>query len=1253
MTLVTVSGLPKNTGENAIAPDGLTIEEGSTVVTVDAYLLNTNYAKEDGVASLYKDEDGNQVYGIKKLSVDAKSGYTLALNEDVDQPEEDEMGRTWTFGSKTKSKKVGRETVATTEGTGTITLDLATSDGWKVDDSTKGASKTINYVAATSTNYLTISGLTTAFYKDDELNPDYELEKDEDKKYTGNILYVGGDDTEADADTDEEETKVYALKIDDEAKTVTLNESVFGSGKISIKNNTKATGETYALALDANYAVHDVEEPYWKITSAGKATLIGGKTEGYELDGKGGIAYTKAKETTLATITIKGYYEGKKVAIGETEIKDLAARLDEATQAAVKGEDGKYVIKLDSNILDGTNVESFTLDSKSDYKFELVTDSETESDNVAVYGAVEGSESWTVTPKSAKEADADKAKGTATYGATMQEGYDLSADGKTVTFKEEPKSVLFTLSGLDTSKKVTELTEMLNSGNVEITVDDGEEEEGDADATTVPMIQVVDKKVIINSTDPFGTNKISVDKNSGYTLNVDAVADADSEEFGWVYNTKKKTWDYQNGTTGGYALDAKGNGISASYTAAKANSALAAISGLSSDANLEDLVPGQTNRIVITSEMLENLASDKTTSISLTSDKYKLSLDTGVSRASSDYNGWTANGKGSATLTRNITAGWELATGSKVINYTADKENDTVVTLSGLNKEFDDELGDDQISIDDNGVITIKDEDILTTSSVSVKAAVKGETYTLALGDDITTAETEGVMGVTAWVNSKGTASLKTYNKAHYEYNETKNTIDYVKETTGTTAATIKGLAKETEEDINEYIHIDTVNNVITIDDAALAGANVTLTNTKANASKGIEGTNYKLDLKEDQKLRYNIGGFSTSGKSSVVLNAVVGNATGGYTVDSTGTKLTYTAAEDKKGNATSKTLATISGVSGTAGLSYESVDDEGDSNVIIVTEDALNKAKITLKSDDYTFQFTDVVGDIDEVVATVKSGTATINGVVGDSYSLSDDKMTINYTAGTKEGKVTALATVKGLDKSKDNAATDDDVTVDDGDRVVSFEDSSKLTTKVTVDSAYGFSFEFGEDYGNATITGGKNVDVISAEGSNLLINTSTGNDFVTFGESHSGNTFTYKVGDGNDTIENFDAGTDKITLATAGSLVTVVGSGEDAIVSITDKKRTAKTAGTITLTGMAGKTIDVGGSKYEAKVTTTPDETEDADLASSSDKIADNYFDASPQLGEILGTSYDAISADNFSATPDYTKLAQQQTVVYGTKK
>lgn len=1278
VTYVTVTGLSKAT-DAVTGVDGLSVS--GNVVTVSQDLL------ESGSDTLIKAnaKTGTEARtGVKKLTIGAKENYTFAFDDDVEVPEDDEEGRAWTFDSGSKTKNGD----TTYTGKGTAVLSIGTSDGWAIDTSTKGASKTINYVAEKTTTFVTLSGLTTNFVDSltGDLDADFKLEA-ENGVYTGNILYTGGsDDDDSSADT----AKVYALKVtdgDNGNKVITLNESVFGGKKITVKSNNKVTGETYKLALDKDYSVKDVETPEWSVTSAGKATLIGGKTAGYVLNEKtGAIDYTAAKPTTLATITLKGYINDKnKVAISNEDIAELEAALNAAT-TFTKDDNGSITggkVTLDSSILtSNANITSMAFAAKDNYTFELVDEEDDETNGVGVYKEADADPVWIVTPKSNKEADADKPKGTASYSATMQEGYQLSSDSKTVTFKEGGKTTLFTLSGLDTGKTVTDLTAALKGTST------GEDVAAD---TTTPAVSVSGTTVTINDSSIFGTNKISLGKKDGYTLNVSSIADAELADAQWNIDTAKGTATYYKGTSGGWALD-KNSTISASYVKPTTKTTIATVTGLKKKTSFADptiTTVGSTSRIVLTQDMLD------TTQVKLSdTTDYKLML-LGVAGATASNEAWTIS-KGTATYSRDVSQGWAISDDLMSVSYSAGVANQKVVTVKGLNSTLT-ELGEDDIKVDGTNIIL--SNAVLNNANVSATSGIKGTTYTLKLGGDVATS----TVNTTEWVNSKGTATYKTYDKGYYTEDNAKGTITYNKEKNAVTNATIKGLNTTVSgSDIDQYIHIDDATKVITIDEEALVAEPTAKTVVTLATVRG--GTAYKLALQDEKTVTDEDGGetiISAQGVvyddpdfvevknnkdvvTSVILSADV--STAGYEVDSTGLKLTYVPKEvSVKGGgsaANSVTLATVSGVTTRSGLSYEAVEEEVDDgeggtetvykNVINVSKEALGKSKVTLgKNDDYTFRLVD---DVDTVSAfeaelsdeklSVKGTTATLNGVVSPTYSISADAKTINYKAGTADGKTTPLATIKGVVKDEGTGEYDDTtktITIGASDITVTEKKSVVQPQTATVESAYGIAFSFDSTYENASIVGSKNNDIINVAGTGISINASTGNDTVTFGSglsaddesttTASGNTFFYKVGDGNDVIADFTAASDKIKLTTANAKVTVAASGSDAVISITDSKGTAKTAGSITLTGLAGSTITIIDSANQKNTYTAT--AASSDLASSYDLIYDNNYVTGSQLGD-LASSADAGLLGDLNTDYNYTNLTQQQTVAYsGTKK
>ena len=1132
--LATVTGLPKDletfydedegtiTGleftEATFDSDGKVSALGT--ITVSQGLLDAGkdvLIKEDTNKGIEKKE------GIKKLTLGAKDNYYFLFDttEDgkVEEPTDAEEGAVWTFGTKT-------ERSGDVTGTGNADYKLDTSDGWAIDTSTKGASKTINYVAAKTTTLASVSGLTTDLLSDDD-DGDFKLEENDDV-YTGNVLYTGG------------EEKIYAIKVTapsaDAGGKITLNESVFGGKKITLK------GSGYTLALDADYDVKDIAEAdaKWKVDKSGKAVLAGGKSEGYVVDPKGvAINYTAAKVTALATITGLGK---------NLSDEDLQEILNEKGVTTAPTETASGTIKLNSSILtSGENhLTKVALGNKDNYTFKF-------DDTVTEYAAT-GAPTW--------ELDA-KNKANATYSAQMQSGY--SGDGtKTVTYTEAPKdgATLATLSGLNKD------TVAVSGGNIvykdestsAVTVEDGK-------------INLLDSRVL--------GNKVTLKNGAGqnYTLALgDGLTDETLTDPQWSIEKSKAT--YYTGTSGGYAIDAK-TSTTATYTKPTVTTTLATISGLKSDntaTEFEVKTVGNDKLIIITGDVLS------TSTVSLKGDGYKLSLY-GVEGPLTTDNGWTKNGA-NAVYTRDTSAGWTTSSDGKSITYSKEKTNEVVVTVSGITKDtVTDGTLNNNISLNkETNVVTVKDA-LLTTSNVTAKSGIKGETYKLALGNDVDQeAQTKDY-----WTIGGGKATYAN-GKTPY-YTASASTITYHKPTVDATLATISGLKKNgvTESDLS----LDTSTGVITIKDTAVdtstdkavTGTKVTLKNGKDQSYSLALGNGLTTAVTED---KWNLGSNKSTYERSV--------KTAGYLLSTDALSITYATTETRK-----TTLATLNGV--------KANPSNPTNGVITLTTAELNATKASLgNKDPYTLTLSNVAAPTVGGEWSISKGTATLKGTKTAGYLQTNDK-TISYTAETAANKTEVLATIKGV------TATALD-SLQSGSTEISLK-GTDLSNSVTVDGKGILGFNFGADYKDGKITGSASNDKITVAGTGLEVNPGKGNDYVDFKADR--NTFVYTSGDGDDVIADFSA-SDKITISKNKKDPVVTTDNGNTVIDVDGK-------GSITLKGYTSSTVNINGA--------------DTPITSSADLLADdNYSMSAASLNEIVKPASDGYTPYDFNSALQLTK-------------
>ena len=800
--------------------DGLTFKDG--VITVSAEIL------EAGDTVLDKT---TETTGVKKLTLGANDKYVFAFDKDVTEPED--QPEVWKLGYKTDSK------TKSDVGTGTWTYSRDTTEGWAIDTSTKGASKTINYNAPKTTTLATLSGVTTSLDFDD-VDSDYVIE--------GNKITY----------TDEGETTVLEVtepSTDSEGNAVkgqiVLNELAFAGKKISLK------GSDYTIGLDADYGVKDISEANatWVADTKGKAVLTGGKSAGYDVDAKTSLAinYTAPKVTAYATIT------GLATAKDAEEAAELGEALDAATNKKAKtitlSEDMMPTFTGDTAETDKEKKTKVALGSKDTYTFVLNDDDKYQPDSKGA--------SWSV-----DKDKSNKPNGSASYKANMVAGYLTSSDSKTVNYKQKGETTLFTLSGLSKDGSVVAQGDALGYNN------------GSSFVSAITANSST-KKVTLSDSTIFGGTKISLKNGSdSYALEVaDALKDGNLSAPTWNISGGKAT--YYKGTKGGYAVDAKGT--TASYTNPKATTTLAEITGLSKNTSVKSFQinkSGSDNLILITTDAVTTSATKLTKG-----DGYKLSLY-GVPSPTSTDNDWTQKGT-TATITRDTTDGWSTTSDGKTINYSKAK-SETVVTVSGLAQGVT-ATKNNLIFDSENQTVTVTSDDLLAgTKKVSLKSGIKGETYKFKLGANVTTTTTT----TDYWDVSNGKATYYHGKTPHYVLGKDDASVDYTTYKADSTLATITGLKKTaTASDF-------TLSNdgVITLKSTALDTSETAVAKTKV----ALKGDGYTLALGTDLTAAVLKDEWGTVDSKGKVLYER-GIKTNGYVVSADEKAISYGKTDDKK----------------------------------------------------------------------------------------------------------------------------------------------------------------------------------------------------------------------------------------------------------------------------------------------------------------------------------------------------------------
>ena len=927
-------------------------------------------------------------------------------------------------------------------------------------------------------------------------------------------------------------------------------------------------------------------------------------------------------------------------------------------------------------------------------------------------------------------------KGTATYQFTTDAGYTRT-NASTITYNKDKDKVLFTLNGLNkaensigdafTAKPTATSTTQLPTKNNNQVISGFDFSEDDNKNVTVTL---TNSSLLAGS----GSVKLTAGKKDileeygvkSYALAVgQEIAPAKTTDPVWTLSGTTGT--LVSGTTAGYTYNNK-NGT-ATFQKANLNTKVATVKGLAKGLKVNsdnqigtNVTQNSTTTFVqgITYDDVTNTITLKNNVLGATNvtvDNATFALS-GVSAPTKTLS-WAIDTKGTATYSRSVdTAGYELSDDHKTVTYTASTKTTkngtttdkptTLITITGLKKDgsitasggklytgattgattgtttgtgdtTNATTGTESVVLDDDNIVTLNAA-VLNKTKVAIKSGDKNTKYTLAFADDVATSATDA----TFWSVSGTKASYVDGKTEYYKLDTNKTSATYYKPTTSKTYVTLSGIRKDTDA---SNIRINTSNNVITLNTAALpevpTAANKVLKNgTSVTLANGKNvTTNYTFELDNDvTKVAYAANSSFTKSKSGkTTLSKQVTSS--GFEVSSDSKKITYV--EKTAANAKPTVLATVSGIANDVTLT---ANDQ--TKVVSLSADALKNVKknITITSTEgYHFDKIDAAVTAaaptiaSGATVTLKSGTATFTGKSSAGFLYSDPN-TINYVAaiGTSV-KAAAMATVKGLLKTKTEANS----TLDAANRTITVATSDIDTTAnkptVTVDGKGLIGFTFGEEFdGTASkaysivggskddtltvggdylsISSGAGNDVISVTGNNVTVNAGKGNDRIDLGNG-TGQKFIYASGDGNDTLTGFTSTTASNTTfsITKAKSVTFALDGDDVIATV-DKNTLTFTDYAKSVTTGTEFEIKLTGTNYSSKFTKpAPNGVIGGDVAASADMLYDNnYVTGGAQLGDIVNGSDSGLLAGDWSNPSDATSLTQQTpTATYGSKK
>ncbi|MBE8955429.1 MAG: hypothetical protein SR2Q5_07195 [Quinella sp. 2Q5] len=988
-------------------------------------------------------------------NVTVSAGYSIALDESIRTEAAEEADDMWVVSGNT------------------ATLQKFTPAYYTpVPDKKTGAVTRLNYKAAVaekgSKPELKITGLASNLPLDDTTGVPKGLSiaegvvtvsEDALDGATIKIAAVGASST-------------YTLALDDVAEYGTGNTlKLAAEAKKAESEAEDDDAAKAALVAEATALTDQLKGEFaWAAGKSGQF-MINQTKKGYELsDDRKTLTYFKegTKAATVATVTgING--ELKNGAISGITFNPIDKVITISDKSILKNVTGKGTVKVAGN---------------GGYTFELGDGVEDSAEP-----------SWVV----------DTKKKTVVYRKTMAaDGYELSADGKTITAVAKGAAVdLITLSGLNydwtqlaahvkaagasgTAASVTAIETTLNTpGTSPITI------EGD---------------VVTLKEDILGTSKVTLKGNYKLALAKGISDKAGSETNAWIISGANATYQTVNSLPY-YTIDAKGTTIT--YNASKAkekNKETISLTGL--NAGLVVGTDGKIYDISRTEVMKEESGTitfhagalgTKNITVKKGDVTFALADDVATEDEAKKDPVWTLKGT-TATYTQAKDISYALGEDDKSVIYSPAVKALTLATVKGLVK------GVTQADLD--GVIdeAKSKESGSTVYSTAPGIVVDGTAKTITIKAALLQKKKTASDGATSTEYAK-TVSLANGTQYDGEKNKTKSEYQLV----------------------------------VDPDDNDLNGL---------NSTTGKADLNWYTTVAEDKK---------TPIAQYIACLTPNHFATVATVVDKKGTTMNLTIArkETKEPQAEAKATVTISGIKKGVDLEGKvTIDTAADKKLITINDATIfdNKTAPTVDGG-YKFEFgkklTQDAGfykSTDSFISWTTKGTnATLTDKTpGDTmnpkgYLLKADG-TITYYA--KE-KATILATVGGLVKNTELTYTKDKIDLT----------KAQLGAKVSVDGK-GKTFEFNftsADY-KGTVTASANADTLTFAGTESTINLGKGDDTITITVKGTSNTIKGDAGKDNITISGtkntVDAGNDDDTINVSAAGNTIIGgAGDDTI--------------------------------------------------------------------------------------------------------
>lgn len=357
-------------------------------------------------------------------------------------------------------------------------------------------------------------------------------------------------------------------------------------------------------------------------------------------------------------------------------------------------------------------------------------------------------------------------KGTAKYQQDMAAGFTFSDDKKTLTYSTAKTINPLVISGLD--KTLTD-TEGVLSG-----------------------ISVSADKVVTLDNRVLGASNVAI-KGTGYTLALDftssyAARNSAVKADVWAVGGGKAV--YKNVEQGYFT---KKNDTTYTYVKEKALATLATVAGLKKTATEADIsLSGKVITIKSTAVLDTPTHNSKITLGK--KDDYTLAIGDGAPKLEYDTPTFTY-AKGKATYAATVkTAGYFASDNQKTLTYIADKDKKgnaittTFATISGLDNQA---TGGLSVS---GKVISVSSAALSSTLKNNAKISVKGDGYTLAMGDGVTGIQTSPE---DRWAVGGTKATLTTFTDTKgFTLSKDSKTLTYTLKTVKKEAGSVSGIKK-------------------------------------------------------------------------------------------------------------------------------------------------------------------------------------------------------------------------------------------------------------------------------------------------------------------------------------------------------------------------------------------------------------------------------------------------------------------------